>query len=173
MNNKYVQDQDKTTNPWRNKKSIMTREQFGLKNSVLRITFATWLTGTNLKLSTSPSANVITLKYEYKMANFANTNQQINLQGKYWEKAHERETRAKNMKKLWCFYQFQKLIYCLAYFTRNSFFSCMSSFKSILMLQGYNLKKEFCTQQNLSIKKLFYWLKKWQSIGSMANSTLS
>ncbi|KAL6292368.1 hypothetical protein ACE6H2_000510 [Prunus campanulata] len=37
------------------RKSMMTREQFGLKNRVLRMMFATCITGINLKLSTSPS----------------------------------------------------------------------------------------------------------------------
>ena len=41
--------------PCRNRKSMITREQFGLKNSVLRMTSATCVTGINLKLSTSPS----------------------------------------------------------------------------------------------------------------------
>lgn len=42
--------------PCRNRKSMMTRLQFGLKYSVFRMTLATSATGINLKLSTSPSA---------------------------------------------------------------------------------------------------------------------
>ncbi|KAI5316319.1 hypothetical protein L3X38_036026 [Prunus dulcis] len=37
------------------RKSMMTRDQFGLKNRVLHMMFATCVTRINLKLSTSPS----------------------------------------------------------------------------------------------------------------------
>jgi hypothetical protein len=42
--------------PCRKRKSIITRLQFGLKNSVLWMMFAACGTGISLKLSTSPSA---------------------------------------------------------------------------------------------------------------------
>ena len=41
--------------PCRNRKSMITRAQFALKNCVLRMISATCVTGINLKLSTSPS----------------------------------------------------------------------------------------------------------------------
>lgn len=55
---KEKKDEDENY-PCRNRKSMMTRQQFGLKMDVLRMTFATCVTGINLKLSTSPSvANI-------------------------------------------------------------------------------------------------------------------